>query len=89
MPLRILLVEDEAILALAFVGVLEDMGHIVCAIEFTEAAAVSAALRLKPDLMIVDAGLGEGDGVIAVDAILQSFYIPHIFISGDHKGARA
>ncbi len=81
--LRILLVEDEVLLALTFSDVLEDMGHIICAVEHTEAEAISAAKRLKPDLMIVDARLGHGSGISAVEEILKLGYIPHLFISGD------
>jgi DNA-binding NarL/FixJ family response regulator len=42
-----------------------------------------AAARYKPDLMIVDAGLGHGSGVAAVEQILRAGPIAHMFISGD------
>lgn len=87
--LRVMLVEDETLLALTFAEVLEDMGYDVCAVEATEAAAVKAADWLKPDFMIVDAGLGDGSGISAVDQILRSGYIPHLFISGDISGVYA
>src|SRR5207248_3852404 len=59
------------------------MGHDVCATAATEAEAVSAATRYDPDLMIVDAGLGGGSGVSAVEEILRAGPLAHVFISGD------
>ena len=81
--LRILLVEDENIIAVLLADILAEMGHEVCAIEATEAGAVAAAARTRPDLMIVDERLVEGSGVSAVREILLSRFVPHIFVSGD------
>jgi len=81
--LRILLVEDEAIIAVLLAEVLEGMGYEVCAIEATEEDAVAAALRCRPDLMIVDVRLGDGSGVAAVERILRAGPVPHVFVSGD------
>ena len=52
--LRVLIVEDEAMIAMMLAEVLRELGHEVCATEATEAGAVAAAARHKPDLMIVD-----------------------------------
>ena len=81
--LRILLVEDEAIVAMLFADLLVAMGHEVCAIEATEAGAVTAAVRCRPDLMIVDVHLMDGNGASAVAAILRAGFVPHVFVSGD------
>ena len=64
------------------------MGHDVCATAATEAEAVSAAIRYRPDLMIVDAGLGRGSGVSAVEEILRAGPLAHVFISGDAETVR-
>jgi CheY-like chemotaxis protein len=61
------------------------MGHGVCGVEATETGAVAAALQYRPDLIIVDAQLMEGDGISAVDQILSTGFVPHLFISGDIK----
>ncbi len=82
-PLRILVVDDDAMIAALLAEMLDDMGHSVCGIEATEAGAVRAALRCNPDLMIVDARLREGSGVAAVAAVHQSKTVAHILISGD------
>ena len=81
--LRILIVEDEAIVAMLFADLLVAMGYEVCAIEATEAGAVAAAVRYKPDLMIVDVHLMDGNGASAVAAILRAGFVPHVFVSGD------
>ena len=62
---------------------LKGMGHDVCSTAATEAEAVSAAARHRPDLMIVDAGLGHGSGVAAVEEILRAGPVAHLFLSGD------
>jgi two-component system, response regulator PdtaR len=80
--LRILVIEDNAIIAMLLETMLADMGHDVCAIESTETGAVAAAARLRPDLLIVDAGLSEGSGISAVDRILRDGFVPHVFVSG-------
>ena len=80
---RVLVVEDEAVVASLLAEVLEGMGHDVCGIEAGEADAVATALRCKPDLMIVDARLGDGCGVSAVEEILRTGPVPHVFVSGD------
>ena len=81
--LRILLVEDNAIIAMALADLLKGGGHEVCAIAETESEAVAAADRCKPDLMIVDPNLYEGSGVSAVEKILVGGFVPHLFMTGD------
>lgn len=80
--LRILLIDDDAVIGTLLAAMVEDMGHSVCGIETTEAAAVAAASRDAPDLMIVDALLREGSGVAAMETILRTQAMPHILMSG-------
>jgi CheY-like chemotaxis protein len=87
--LRILIAEDDALIAMYLAEMLVEMGHEVCASESSQAGAVAAAERCRPDLMIVDAGLAPGDGVLAVQQILERGFIPHVFISGDRSRARS
>lgn len=81
--LRALIVEDEALIAFVLAEILEELGFEVCASEATEAGAVAAALRERPDLMIVDARLRQGSGISAVETILRDQFIPHVFTTGD------
>jgi two-component system, response regulator PdtaR len=87
--LRILIIEDDAFIALLYEDIFSEMGHSVCAIARTELDAVIAAKRHRPDLMVVDASLREGSGVVAVREILRDAFVPHIFVSGDPRGIRA
>jgi len=80
---RVLIVEDDAMTRLLLADVLADGGHVVCGAAATEAEAVAAARRLKPDLVIIDARLGRGSGPAAMREILRAGYVPHVFISAD------
>ena len=71
--LRVLVVEDNAIIGMLLAEVLAGMGHDVCAIEATEADAVTAAARCRPDLMIVDVQLGDGSGAFAIEKRSECF----------------
>jgi CheY-like chemotaxis protein len=86
--LRVLVVEDDAVIGMLLAEMLEDMGHDVCAVEATEANAVIAAARWHPDLMIVDVRLGEGSGVAAVEEIHRAGPVPHVFVSADLSTVR-
>jgi len=87
--MRILVVEDEALIGLLLAEVLTDLGHDVCGIEVTEAGAVMAAARCGPDLMIVDVWLADGNGISAIAEILRAGPMPHFFVSGDVAAARS
>ena len=81
--LSILVVEDEAIIGMLLSEVLAGMGHEVCAVVASEEAAVEAAALHLPDLLIVDAGLAAGDGLSAVDTILATRVVPHVYTTGN------
>jgi DNA-binding NtrC family response regulator len=87
--LRVLVVEDDAMIGMLLAEMLAGMGHKVCAIEATEADAVTAAARCRPDLMIVDVRLGDGSGIDAVTEIHRTGPVPHVFVSGDITAVKA
>jgi len=87
--LQILVVEDDYLIAMLLAETLVEMGHGVCGVEATESGAVAAALQCQPDLIIVDAQLRDSDGVSAVEEILSTRFVPHLFISGDIKNVLA
>jgi len=87
--LRVLVVEDEILIGMLLADTLGAMGYDVCAIEATETGAVAAAARCKPDLMIVDARLRHGSGVSAVEEILRTGWVPHVFVSGESLSVHA
>lgn len=86
--LRIVIVEDQGIIAMLLSEVLEQLGHEIVAVAATEAGAVEAAARFNPGLMIVDDGLGAGSGVTAVGEVLRKGFVPHVFVSGDPAKVR-
>lgn len=64
--LRVLIVEDEAIVAMNLESLVEDFGFEVCAIAATGAQAVALATSLRPNLILMDVNLiGDMDGVEA------------------------
>src|ERR1700733_6466568 len=87
--LRVLVVEDDAIMGMLLAEMLEQMGHDVCAIELNETDAVTAADRCRPDLMIVDVRLGTGSGISAVKKILRAGPVAHVFVGGDLSEIKA
>jgi DNA-binding response OmpR family regulator len=86
---RILVAEDNALIGMLLEQMLTTMGHDVCAVEATENATVVSAARYRPDIVIADVGLREGSGINAVETILRSQSVAHIFVTGDHDAVRA
>lgn len=79
---RILIIEDEAVIAMDLSDLVTGAGHDVCAVEATASAAVAAAKRERPDLVLADIQLADGSsGIDAVKEILASFEVPVIFIT--------
>ena len=81
-PLRILIVEDEAVTALDLEDMLLRLGHEVVGTVDTAPAAVSAAAKHRPDLVLMDIRLAGGtDGVDAAVAIRNRLGIRSIFLT--------
>lgn len=86
--LRVMIVEDNVIIADLLGELIAALGHEVCATEFSESGAIAAARQFKPDLLIVDVHLQDGSGIGAVEAILAASHVPHIFVTGDAQAVR-
>jgi CheY-like chemotaxis protein len=82
-PIRVLIVEDDGMVAWLIGETIKGMGHEVCGITGCEEDAVAMSARERPDLLLVDAHLDVGSGVGAVRRILLHGPVPHIFMSGD------
>ena len=79
---KVLIIEDEPIIALDLENLVTELGHRVVAIAATKDDAVSKARSERPGLVLADINLGEGgSGIDAVSEILASFDIPVIFIT--------
>ncbi|MBP2298285.1 response regulator [Azospirillum picis] len=81
-PLRILIVEDESLAAMALEEVLGMLGFTVVGTEDNAADAIEAAERLRPDVIMMDIRLrGQRDGIDAAAAIRSRTGIRCIFTS--------
>ncbi len=79
---RVLIVEDEALSALAIKAYLEDTGYTVGEVVSSGEEAVAAAAETEPDVVLMDIKLdGPVDGVEAAERITKSFRIPVIFLT--------
>ena len=73
-PIRLLLVDDHQVVRVGLRTVLHNHQHGITVVgeAGTKAAAVRAAKRLKPDVVLMDVRLPDGSGVEACRAILAS-----------------
>lgn len=81
---RVLIIEDEPIIALDLENLVTELGHkvVAVAVAATKDDAVAKAKSERPGLVLADINLGEGgSGIDAVSEILASFDIPVIFIT--------
>ncbi len=77
--LKLLIVEDELMVAWDLGDTVRALGHEVCATVGTQSAAVAAALRFRPDIILMDYRLAEGEGISAARRIRESLNTPVIF----------
>jgi diguanylate cyclase (GGDEF)-like protein/PAS domain S-box-containing protein len=83
-PTRILVVEDESIVALDIQDRLESLGYEVPATVASGEAAIDQAGALRPDLVLMDIQLqGRMDGVEAADQIRRRFGLPVIYLTAN------
>jgi CheY-like chemotaxis protein len=79
---RVLIIEDEAIIAMDLQQLVESAGHEVVGIAASESEAVALAERERPSLVLADVNLGHGgDGATAVERILARHEAPVIFVT--------
>jgi CheY-like chemotaxis protein len=80
---RVMIIEDEAIIAMDIAAIVREMGHAVTGVAPTRAEAVALASRTPPDLILADIQLADkSSGIDAVNDILAQFGdIPVIFIT--------
>ncbi|WP_291329192.1 HD domain-containing phosphohydrolase [Desulfovibrio sp. UCD-KL4C] len=80
--LRILIVEDEAIVALDIKARLQILGYTVIGVASNGIAAIEIALQQSPDLILMDIMLeGDLDGIDTARAINDENSIPVIYIT--------
>ena len=77
---KILVVEDEALVALGVSSLIEDMGHEVCGVATSVAEAVELSRSHAPDLVLMDVNLQEGGNGIDAAHQLRAFERPPIVL---------
>jgi hypothetical protein len=78
----ILIIEDEALIAMDLENLLENLGHEVTGIARTRTDAVTLAKAKRPGLILADIQLADGSsGMDAVNELLTTFEVPVIFIT--------
>jgi CheY-like chemotaxis protein len=79
---RVLIIEDEPLIAMHLEQIVEDMGHDVAAMAMTHRDALAKAHEVVPELVLADIQLADGSsGLEAAREILESFDVPVIFIT--------
>jgi CheY-like chemotaxis protein len=79
---RILIVEDERLIAIDLQRRLTRLGYAVVALAASGVEAIQKALTLRPDVMLMDIRLqGPMDGVEAARQIRASVRVPVIFMT--------
>jgi DNA-directed RNA polymerase specialized sigma24 family protein/CheY-like chemotaxis protein len=78
----VMIIEDEAIIALHIRSIVEGLGHSITGIARTRAEAVALAEKSRPELVLADISLADGSsGIDAVKDILSAMSVPVIFIT--------
>ena len=81
---KILVVEDDMILALVLKKNLEQLGHTVLDVQASGQGAIDAVSASKPSLIIMDIKLmGSIDGIQTMIEIRKFSEIPVIYVSGN------
>lgn len=79
---RILIVEDEAIVAMHIASQLELLGYQVAGTAATAEAALGLAEKERPDLVLMDVRLqGPNDGIVAAHQIRDRYRLPVVFLT--------
>ncbi|MEQ9356990.1 response regulator [Coleofasciculus chthonoplastes] len=79
---KILVVEDERVVALSIQNRLEALGYIVTANVISAEAAIAGIPQNPPDLVLMDIRLkGKIDGIEAAAQMRQQFQLPVIYLT--------
>jgi CheY-like chemotaxis protein len=79
---NILIIEDEALIAMDLQSLVENLGHEVKGIARTRAEAVALAKNKDLGLILADIQLADGSsGLDAVNDLLNTFEVPVIFVT--------
>lgn len=83
--MKILIVEDEALLAMELESEVEEAGHEIVGVAADSKQALSLIDKTSPQFAFVDIQLLDGPTGIDVGRHLASRSIPYVFVSGNLK----
>ena len=82
MATKVLIIEDEPMIAMDLKGIAEALGHQVTSVPRTHGDALVAAKKERPGLVLADIQLADGSsGLEAVNEMLEGFSVPVVFIT--------
>lgn len=81
-PVKILITEDEVLIAREIEMTLQELGYTVTGIAANGQAALEQIAALRPDLVLMDIVMpGETDGIETADRVRTQFNLPIVFLT--------
>jgi len=81
---KILIVEDEPIIAADIEMILEELGYEITGVEDNADDAIESLKNDRPDLVLLDINIeGDVDGVMLAEDINEQFQIPFVFLTSN------
>ncbi|MFN3868091.1 MAG: response regulator [Hyphomicrobiaceae bacterium] len=79
---RVMIIEDEPLIAMDIESLVNDLGHEVVGIAATRGEAVALAAKTNPAMILADIQLADGSsGIDAVNDILAKTNVPVVFVT--------
>ncbi len=85
---RVLIVEDDALIALDVEDALRCAGYDVCGIAASETEALAMAGQTHPDFAVVDISLSPGDGRVVARELWRRHHTAVLFATGQFDEIR-
>ena len=83
-PMRVLLVEDEALILMQLEALVEDAGHLVVGTAMYCAEAIDLARAVRPNLAFVDLSLADGgSGLVVAEALKEMRDVLVVFVTAN------
>ena len=84
---RILLVEDDDIIAKVTDWRLKNLGYVVCGRAVSASEAMELVVKATPDLVLMDINIkGDVDGIDTANMIKKGFNIPVVYVTSHSDG---
>lgn len=82
MSLRVLIIEDDPLIAAAIQRYLKSSGYLVCGIAYEEEEAMEALRTCDPEIILLDIHLGKGQEGIAIGRHIHNhLHLPFIYLT--------